>query len=311
MAGRPFPFGDKEFASDLPSNAESSDITSSTSRIRSSGNPNSSDYSPSSSYQSTGSSHGAHYSSLNPNSPYAYEPNHSNQETRLYSSYTARREEHAHKQQERVDSTSASETYHSKLETRLYSSSRKSDTAPRVAEEHAHEQQEFEASSDHDLFDINAAYRGVFFSKQKQTKNIPSEGGTIIGEGITLSVPHGAVPASGSVDMSLQACLDGPFYLPGNLEFVSPVYLIESHFHFRKKVTLSITMFLEAQPKDFENIVFVSSPAVNIQESSYWNFQVSNASPRFREGSRIGEVELTHFCFGAFARKIRGWFVIC
>ena len=302
MAGRPFPFEDKEFASDLPSNIESSDITSSTLRTRSSSNPNSPYYSPSS---STGSSHGAHYSSLNPNSPsppssfqltessrgaHAHEP--------YYPSYTAPRvtrkaEEHAHEQQKRVASASVSETYHLKF----LPSSRKSDTAPKEAEEHAHEQQEWLASrsaSDHDLFHIKAADLGVLFSKQRQTNNISSDGGRIVGEGITLTVPPGAVP-SGSVDISLQACLDGPFCLPEDLEFVSPVYLIEPHSNFRKDVTLAISTFLEAQTqKDTENIVFVYSP-VNNRGSSSWYFRISGASPRFEEGSRIGEVKIVSF----------------
>ena len=151
------------------------------------------------------------------------------------------------------------------------------------------------------MFDCKAAYPGVYFSKQKNTNNITPTGGIIYGEGITLSVPPGAV-TSGNVNVSLQACLDGPFCPPEDLQFVSPVYLVEPHYSFRKMVTLSISMFIKAGKQ--EDIVFVTSPANN-QGGSSWNFRTSGF-PRFTEGSRIGDVELSHFCFGAFAKIFRG-----
>lgn len=143
----------------------------------------------------------------------------------------------------------------------------------------------------------------ISFSEQRQTKKITHEGGTIIGDGITLSIPPGAVPPSGDIDISLQACLDGPFCLPEDLEFMSPVYLIEPHYSFHKNVTLSIKMFLNVQTqKDSENTVFVTSPAKK-QESCSLIFR-KYGSPRFSEGSRYGEIELPNFCFCALARII-------
>lgn len=155
------------------------------------------------------------------------------------------------------------------------------------------------------ICDLIAEYPGIVFSKQKKTAKITKDGGEIIGEGIKLAVPPGAVAEGDEGNISLQACLGGPFCLPEeNMIFVSPVYLIEPPFAFHKEVTLSISMFMKVETEeDCKKTVFVTSPTKGVmnEEDAQWNFRTYR-SPKFSIGSRNGEIQLKHFCFTAFAR---------
>ena len=146
-------------------------------------------------------------------------------------------------------------------------------------------------------------YSGIVFSKRKQAAIITREGGKIEGEGIRLVVPPGAVAGNDEANISLQACLGGPFCLPEGLNFLSPVYLIEPPFAFHDNVTLSIDMFIKLDTEeDLDEIKFVTSPTkgVVVEENAQWNFRVYGA-PKFSVGSNQGEIDLKHFCFAAFA----------
>ena len=150
-------------------------------------------------------------------------------------------------------------------------------------------------------------YPGIVFSKEKE-KIVTGMGAEVVGEGIKLRVPYGAVPDDETVTISLQACIGGPFFLPEDLEFVSPVYLIEPPFAFRENLTLSIDLFVELGAKrDFEDIFFVTSPVKCDKKSNeaQWRFRTFG-SPRFGRGPRCGKgyVDLKHFCFGAFAASM-------
>ena len=153
-------------------------------------------------------------------------------------------------------------------------------------------------------------YPGVAFSKQRSEATITKEGGIIKGEGITLSVPPGAVSEGDEVTILLQACIGGPFCLPpkpGDLNFISPVYLIQPPFAFRKNVTLSINTFVKFyQNYDNKSFCFVTSPTQKTFNEDFepqWVFR-KFGSPDFNEehdGRIRGSINLKHFCFGGFA----------
>jgi hypothetical protein len=147
-------------------------------------------------------------------------------------------------------------------------------------------------------------YPGIVFSKRRSEAKIAKEGGEIVGEGITLVVPPGALPEGDPVSISLQACVGGPFYLPNDkMVFMSSVFLIEPPCVFHKSVTLSIDLFTSVKNRDSERIVFVTSPTKGIirGESAQWIFK-EYGTPNFSVGSKSGKIELKHFCFASFAR---------
>ena len=151
-------------------------------------------------------------------------------------------------------------------------------------------------------------FPGIVFSKHKEEATVTSNGDKITGEGIRLTVPPGAVRDGDKADILLQACLGGPFCLPNGLVFASPVYLIEPPFAFLKNVTLSIDLFvkMETHIANCEEIVFVTSPVKSTfdqSDTAQWKFR-QFGSPRFKEGSNTGEIDLNHFCFAAFATKL-------
>ena len=153
--------------------------------------------------------------------------------------------------------------------------------------------------------DYKADYPGVAFSKNAAKMKMTSDGGMVEGEGIKLHIPPGAIKDDDEVDVSLQACLGGPFYLPGDLVFASPVYLIEPPFAFHKNVTLTINLFAEFD--DCSELRFITSPTkpeLSESDDNLWNFKIYG-SPRlkFEANRSSGEIDLRHFCFAAFASK--------
>lgn len=75
------------------------------------------------------------------------------------------------------------------------------------------------------------------FAKDIYKKKFTSVGGKIIGLGIQIYIPEGAIPEGRSVEVSIQPCIGGPFSLNSDYKFISPVYLIQPPFRFKKNVT--------------------------------------------------------------------------
>ena len=126
-----------------------------------------------------------------------------------------------------------------------------------------------------------------------------------MGEGISLFIPHGAIPKGDSCTISLQACIGGPFYLPKGLQFVSPIYLAQPPFAFHENVILSLEVFAKLESeKDCDELVFVTSPSKHdiVDKEARWKFEVNQDNePSFHIGEKIGRIELKHFCFFGFA----------
>ena len=106
------------------------------------------------------------------------------------------------------------------------------------------------------------------------------------------------------VTILLQACIGGPFCLPEDLTFISPVYLIQPPCAFHHPLTLSMDTFVKLETQaDCEEVVFVTSPTtkvLNEDGEAQWNFR-TYGSPRLTVGQSNGEIDLKHFCFSAFA----------
>ena len=139
-------------------------------------------------------------------------------------------------------------------------------------------------------------------------EKVDSRGAIIKGEGIKLQIPQNAVRAGKTVDIMIQACLDGPFVLQDETVLVSPVYLFAPPYDFEDDVTLTIEHFAELESdEDCDDVYFVTSPTKpkrakhRKEEKVYWEFSVY-AQPQCSPKSQHGTLHLRHFCLGALAR---------
>lgn len=152
--------------------------------------------------------------------------------------------------------------------------------------------------------EVKNEFPGVAFSKFSAQQTVDRKGATITGEGVKLFIPEGAVPSTDKVDILLQSCLGGPFVLPDDYVFASPVFLFSPPFAFHREVVLTIEHFacLDTD-EDCNEIAFFTSktkPTISKNEP-YWYFH-QYGEPKFQRRSRFGTIHLRHFCFGGF-----GW----
>ncbi len=150
-------------------------------------------------------------------------------------------------------------------------------------------------------------YLQVTFSSTRYEKNIDHNGGTIIGEGIRVSIPTKAVNRGDTIPVMVQACLGGPFEFPRDYDPISPVYLFLPPCAFQTAVQLDIQVFADVKKDD--DIIFLTSldkPSI-VKKQQIWNFQqeaedVSSKVLPFSDGCRVISVSVRHFCFGLLAR---------
>lgn len=159
------------------------------------------------------------------------------------------------------------------------------------------------------IADFNPEFPGVALSKYCAEKVVDSNGATITGEGIRLTVPQYAIQPGDSVTIALQACLDGPFVLPDDTVLVSPVYRIAPPCIFRQDVILTIEHFAELETlEDCNEIVFITSPTKPKlrphKEEAYWKFKNLHIKPECKPKSQRGNIYLSHFCLGALGRRL-------
>ena len=141
----------------------------------------------------------------------------------------------------------------------------------------------------------------MVFSKTDHEQSVTFKGGVIEGSGMKLTIPEGAIPCNEEITISLQACIGGPFELPDSHCLVSPIYLAQPPFAFRKDVTLEVELFAELKNK--EDLLFITSLSKSIVEdgSAKWKFRVGNRKPSHHESKAIGVMKLRHFCFLGFS----------
>ena len=123
-------------------------------------------------------------------------------------------------------------------------------------------------------------FPGVAFSKTANEGTLTSLGGEISGTGIQLTIPQGAIPGGDSIDISLKACIGGPFYLPKGYKFVSPVFLAQPPFAFHKEVILEMEIFAELEENELVFVTSSSKPEI-VEDKAEWKFKVTTTKPKF------------------------------
>ena len=162
------------------------------------------------------------------------------------------------------------------------------------------------------LKEAEADYPGIDFSAYYSTVTIGSKGGVIRGEGIQLRIPPNATGRQQSRTISLRACIDGPFQLPGDIHLASPVFLVTctplGNFH--RAVTLTLHHFVQlTSHEECEMMVLLTSPQTPTRNKhgQHWRFEISDNKPRCFQNFTHGEVEVSHFSFMCFGiRRTRG-----
>ena len=139
-------------------------------------------------------------------------------------------------------------------------------------------------------------FPGVAFSKTANEGTLTSLGGEISGTGIQLTIPQDAIPGGDSIDISLKACIGGPFYLPKGFKFVSPVFLAQPPFAFHKKVILEMEIFAELEENELVFVTSSSKPDI-VDDEAEWKFKVTNTKPEFCDEKSPEWLKLTTFAF--------------
>jgi hypothetical protein len=144
----------------------------------------------------------------------------------------------------------------------------------------------------------DAAERPVTFIGSPIEHHITSKGADINLEDIGLSVSIPEQPLDG-VDLLIRPCLSGPFILPSGYELASPVYIIEPSKQgvLQKPCRVRIQHYMKLMnEKDCEGMTFISA---SISPKTRWygpyNFKAISKG-MFTPGSRVGEIEVSHFC---------------
>lgn len=153
------------------------------------------------------------------------------------------------------------------------------------------------------------AFPGIDFSSYRSFAIVGHKGTTIRGEGVQLRIPPKAIKRRTSLEISLQGCISGPFYLPGGIQLASPVFLVTCtpQYQFQREITLTIHHFVLLQNcEQCKDMVLLTSPETKVEDKDYiyWSFHFSDQPLQCFPHVSFGEVELTHFCFFCFGVRL-------
>ena len=153
-------------------------------------------------------------------------------------------------------------------------------------------------------------FPGIKFSNYFTKQVVTYGGGIISGDGIQIRIPGRAIKKEDSVEFTIQACIDGPFDFPEDVNLITPVYVISPHYEFQREVTVLMDSFVRLHPFE-NNLVFLTSPTKREVDEygSHWKFEISERKPR-RDIDGANErrivLEVTHFCLLSFGFKKKG-----
>ena len=153
-------------------------------------------------------------------------------------------------------------------------------------------------------------FPGIKFSNYYTKERVTFRGGVVKGEGIELQIPGHAIDRDDSVEFTVQGCIDGPFELPDDVSFASPVFVVTPHYEFQKEVTIGIDTFVDLQSyQDWKDMVFLTSPAkpkIDGALGPYWEFKVNDERPQCIRKSSFVRVQVKHLCLLCFGIRRRG-----
>lgn len=153
-------------------------------------------------------------------------------------------------------------------------------------------------------------YPGIRFFETPKVRQVSSSGAHITSwrkeHGVEFYIPPGAIPPGNIVDISVWPCSNGPFILPDQFEFASPVVLISPPFHFSREITLTMSHFSKlVTVDDCKEMVFLSAPSSSeIAESPAYRFKILKHGD-FKPNQKFGNINLTHFCLVGVGREKR------
>ena len=151
-------------------------------------------------------------------------------------------------------------------------------------------------------------FPGIKFSNYYTKQVVTFMGDIVKGEGIELRIPGRAIKKEDSVEFTVQACIDGPFDFPKDVNLITPVYVISPHYEFQREVTVLMESFVRLQPFK-KDLVFLTSSTkreVDVQ-GFHWKFEINERKPRC-DGVKERRIilEVPHFCLFCFGLRRRG-----
>ena len=149
---------------------------------------------------------------------------------------------------------------------------------------------------------------GIWFHGDPWRETVTSAGKEISWAdiGIKINIPPGAVPEDRPITVSVRPGHSGPFELPEDYEFASPVYAISPGLEFNKDVKLFVTHFAKLQNEDdCQNMTFLTTESSSLPGDSHPCRFLVEKDGVFQIGSQEGEVSLRHFCKIAIGRKCK------
>ena len=151
-------------------------------------------------------------------------------------------------------------------------------------------------------------YPGIKFSNYYTKQVVTSMGNIIKGEGIELRIPGRAIKKGHSIEFTIQACIEGPFELPDDVNLATPVFLIKPHYEFQKAVAILMDVITSFDsPEDYKELVLLTSPAKPKfnKDGPHCDFTINEIIPQYDDNGRI-IVEVMHFCLVCCGVKKRG-----
>ena len=152
-------------------------------------------------------------------------------------------------------------------------------------------------------------YPGIKFSKNYTKQTVTYSGDIIKGEGVELQILGRAIERGKSIEFTVQGCIEGPFELPEDVSFASPVYVITPHYQFHREVTVLADLFIHLHTnEDCNELVFLTSPSKPTidDDGPCWDFQISESKPQCSVRSRRVRIEVKQFCLFCFGIRRRG-----
>lgn len=131
-------------------------------------------------------------------------------------------------------------------------------------------------------------------------KMITTRGGTVGNseeEGISLTIPPGALSPDESSEFEIQLCITCPLKLPDGYGPASPVYFIrhKKGVQFQQNITVKLLHYIDLESLDDPNSNLVFMTATRDTKGKYLFKKIEDSEGSFEADSQVGKIELSHF----------------